>query len=179
MTVNANTYAAHGDVEGLVGDIVEGRIFNPDTTPSLSQVETELDNAAAELNNVLDAAGYVVPVIMANYPTAFAFLKAANAYGAAAVILATVPSNSYNPDEEVEGTGETRATTYGNKFKGALKAIREHRIRAAMREGRLANVYAGSAQDVDGNEKKPIFTRGQDEYPGNLTNVNSSDGEDE
>ena len=181
MAVNANTYAEHADAERLIGDIVEGRIFNPDTTPSLTQVEAELDNAAAELNNALDVAGYVVPVNATDYPHARAFLKGANAYGAAAVLLSTVPSNGYNPDEEVESTGESRANTYGNKFKSALKTIREHRIRAAMREGRLANVYAGSAQDADGNEKNPIFRRGMDEYPGNETNVNfnESDSDDE
>jgi hypothetical protein len=178
MTIGSNTYASVADIERLIGDIVENRKFATDTVPTKSQVETELDNAAAELNNALDAAGYTVPVDSVSYPVARAFMVAANAYGAAAVLLATVPANSYNPDEEVEGTGETRATVYSNKLKSAIKKISEHKLRAGMRENRLANLYAGSALDADGNEKKPIFTRGMDEYPGNTTNV-SSDEEDE
>jgi hypothetical protein len=166
MTVSANTYAEHEDVERLIGDIVPNREFDVDTIPSLTQAESELDNAAADLNRELDQVGYTVPVSEADWPTAYAFLKAANAYGAAAVLLTTVPANSYDPDDEIEQTGETRATTYGNKFKSALKAIRENRIRAGRRVGRLSRIYAGSQADDNGNEKKPIFTRGMDSYPG-------------
>jgi hypothetical protein len=166
MAVDANTYAEHEDVERLIGDIVESRTFTTLTVPTLAQVETELDNAAADLNRELDAAGYTVKVSSTDYPTAYAFLKAANAYGAAAVLLATIPSYGYNPDEEVEAASESRPATYSRKFEAAKKAIREHRIRAAMRKGRLADVFAGSQEDEDGNEKKPIFTRGMDDYPG-------------
>jgi hypothetical protein len=167
MTVGANTYAEHEDVERLIGDLVENRTFTTDTVPSLAQVEEELDNAAADLNRELDAAGYTVPVDATNYPTAYAFLVAANAYGAAAVLLSTVPAEGYEPAEEVEVPGTTRAQTYANKFKHALNAIKDQsRFRAGRRVNRLENVFAGSQEDDDGNEKQPIFTRGMDDYPG-------------
>lgn len=166
MTVEANTYAEHEDVERLIGDIVEDRTFTETTVPSVAQVEAELDNVAADLNRELDQVGYTVPVNETDYPTAYAYLKAANAYGAAAVLLSTVPANTYNPDEEVEQPGETRAGTYGNKLKSALKAIKENRLRAGRRVGRLANLAAGSAVDDEGNTKEPIFTRREDSYPG-------------
>ena len=169
MAVGENTYAEHTDVERLIGDIVEAREFSEETTPSLAQVESELDNVAADINRELDQIGYTVPVSEDNYPTAYLYLTAANAYGAAAVLLVTVPANAYNPAEEVEQPGETRATTYGNKFKAALKAIRENRLRAGRRVGRLANLYAGASEDDSGNEKLPIFTRGEDDYPGRRT----------
>jgi len=166
MTVSANTYAEHEDVERLIGDIVLDRTFDATTVPTLDQVESELDNAAADLNRELDQVGYTVPVVEADYPTAFQFLKAANAYGAAAVLLSTVPSEGFDPVEEVETPGVTRAQTYANKFKSALKAIRENRLRAARRKDRLADVFTGSQEDDEGNEKNPIFTRGMDDYPG-------------
>ena len=166
MTVSANTYAEHEDVERLIGDIVLDRTFDATTVPTLDQVESELDNAAADLNRELDQVGYTVPVVEADYPTAFQFLKAANAYGAAAVLLSTVPSEGFDPVEEVETPGVTRAQTYANKFKSALKAIRENRLRAARRKDRLADVFGGSQEDDEGNEKNPIFTRGMDDYPG-------------
>ena len=166
MTVGANTYAEHEDIERLIGDIVLNRTFDETTVPSLDQVESELDNAAAELNRELDQVGYTVPVVLADWPTAFGFLKAANAYGAAAVLLSTVPSEGYEPTEEVETPGTTRAQTYANKFKSALKTIRESRLRAARRKGRLADAFAGSQEDDQGNEKLPIFKRGEDDYPG-------------
>ena len=166
MTVGANTYAEHEDVERLIGDIVTDRTFTEDTVPSLDQVESELDNAAADLNRELDQVGYTVPVVEADYPTAYAFLKAANAFGAAAVLLSTVPSEGYEPTEEVESPAATRAQTYGNKFKSALKAIKENRLRAGRRTRRLENLAAGSAEDDEGNVKLPIFKRGQGDYPG-------------
>ena len=166
MAVEANTYAEHEDVERLIGDIVEDRTFTETTVPSLAQVETELDNVAADLNRELDQVGYTVPVDETNYATAYKYLVAANAYGAAAVLLSTIPAESYDPTEEVEGTATTRAQTYANKFKSALKAIRENRLRAGRRVGRLANLAAGSAVDDEGNTKDPIFTRHEDSYPG-------------
>lgn len=166
MTVEANTYAGHEDVERLIGDIVEDRTFTEDTVPSLAQVEAELDNAALDLNRELDQVGYTVPVSETDYATAYGFLKAANAYGAAAVLLSTVPANTYDPTDEVEQPGITRAQVYSNKFKSALKAIRENRLRAGRRTRRLANLVAGSAVDDEGNEKEPIFTRFEDTFPG-------------
>ena len=113
MTVGANTYGAVAGIQRLIGDIVESRTFTTGTVPTLAQVETELDNAAAELNNALDQAGFTVPVNATDYPTARAFLKAANEYGAAAVLLSTVPSEGYQPDEEVEDPGDNQG---GNLF---------------------------------------------------------------
>ena len=172
MTVEANTYAEHEDVERLIGDIVLNRIFDETTTPSLAQVESELDNAAADLNRELDQVGYTVPVDETGYPTAYAFLKGANAYGAAAVLLSTIPAEAYNPEEEVEGVAEDRSKTYSIKFNHALKAIRESKLRAGRRKARLADAFAGSQETDDGEEKKPIFTRGMDDYPGRRSLVN-------
>ena len=172
MAVGANTYAEHEDVERLIGDIVSGREFDGTTTPTLVQVEAELDNAAADINRELDQIGYTVPVVLADWPTAYAFLKAANAYGAAAVLLSTIPAEGYNPEDEVETGGEDRSKTYSIKFNHALKAIRENRIRAARRKARLADTFAGSQETDDGEEKLPIFTRGMDDYPGRRALVN-------
>lgn len=172
MTVEANTYAEHEDVERLIGDIVSGREFTADTVPSLAQVETELDNAAADINRELDQVGYTVPVVEADWPTAYAFLKAANAYGAAAVLLSTIPAEAYNPEDEVETGGEDRSKTYSIKFNHALKAIRESKFRAGRRKNRLADAFAGSQETEDGEEKLPIFTRGMDDYPGRRSLVN-------
>jgi len=166
MTVEANTYADHEDVERLIGDIVEDREFTTETTPSLAQVEEELNNAALDLNRELDQVGYTVPVSETDYATAYGFLTAANAYGAAAVLLSTIPANVYDPTEEVEQPGTTRAQVYSNKFKSALKAIKDNRLRAGRRVSRLNNLHAGASEDDEGTEKEPIFTRNEDHYPG-------------
>jgi hypothetical protein len=166
MAVDANTYAAQEDVERLIGDIVESRLFTNNTVPTDDQVEDELDNAAMELNRELDQAGYTVPIDSTDYPTAYGWAKAMNAYGAAAVLLSTIPSEGYESDEDREAPSTTRAQTYGNKFKNALMTIQNHRLRAGMRVERLSRVFSGSQEDDDGNTKLPIFTRGMDRYPG-------------
>jgi hypothetical protein len=166
MAIGDNTYAEAVDVQRLIGDIVESRTFTTGTVPTLAQVEEELDNAASELNVALDDAGYTVPVDETDWPTAYEWIKAANTYGAAAVLLSTIPSDGYEPDEEVESPATTRAQTYGNKFKSALKRIEKNKLRAGRRKDRLADTFAGSQEDDDGNTKAPIFIRGMDDYPG-------------
>ena len=173
MAVDENTYAEKEDIERLIGDIVEDRTLSETTVPSIAQAETELDNAAADLNRELDQIGYTVPISETDFPTAYKYMTAANAYGAAAVLLSMVPSESFEPAEEVEAPGITRAQTYANLFKHALKMIRENKLRAGRRTRRLANLHAGSAEDDDGNTKEPIFTRGEDDYPGRRSLVES------
>lgn len=169
----ARTYAKLEDIERLIGDIATDRHFDTGTVPTAAQVVAELDAAAADLNRELDQVGYTIPVSDIDYPTAWEFLKAANAYGAAAVLLSTIPSEGYSPVEEVETPATTRAQTYANLFNKALKTIREQRLRAGRRKDRLEDMFAGSQEDEDGLTKKPIFTRTQDDYPGRRSLVES------
>ena len=174
MAVDVNTYGTVAGIQRLIGDIVLDRTFSDDTMPTTAQVEAELDNAAMELNRELDQVGYTVPVVEADYPTAFGWMKAMNEYGAAAVLLNIGPADAYESAEDQEGGTPTRAQTYNNRFKGALKAIRENRLRAGRRKNRLADVFSGSQADSDGNEKTAIFKRGMDDYPGRRSLKESS-----
>ena len=166
MTILINTYGTVAGIERLIGDIVPSRTFGVSTVPSTTQAEAELDNVAAEINAELDVQGYTVPVDVTNYPTAYAAAKAANEYGAAARLLSTIPSEAYNPDEEVVDTGESRPQQYEKLLNRFIKRIRGRFLRAGMRQGRLSRVYAGSQADDNGNNKIPLFTRGMDSYPG-------------
>lgn len=171
------SYAVQADIERLIGDIVENRTFGVGTVPTAVQVTAEIDNAAAEIDAALDAAGYTAPVVQADFPVAYAFLKAANAYGAAAVLLGTIPAQAYAPDDEVDTGSENRAKMYNQKFQAALKKIAEYKIRATMRQGRLSRVFTGSQEDADGNTKDPLFVRGMDDYPGVILNGKAVDTE--
>lgn len=166
MAIDANSYGTKAGMERLIGDIVESRTFGAATVPTETQMEAEIDAAAMDLNRELDQAGYTVPVVNADFPTAYGFLKAANEYGAAAVLLSTVPWEGFESAEDAEAPATSRAQTYANKFKNALTAIQDHRLRATMRVERLDRVFSGSQEDDDGNTKLPIFTRGMDRYPG-------------
>jgi hypothetical protein len=178
MSVDANTYAEHEDVERLIGDIVDDREFTTGTVPTLAQVEQELDNVAADLNRELDQVGYTVPVSQTDYETAYNFMKAANAYGAAAVLLALVPAQTYEPVEDTEAPPVDRITMYSRQYQHALKVIKENRLRAGRRKQRTGDLFCGSQEDEDGNEKYAVFTRGMDDYPGRRSLVAGSDDDD-
>ena len=163
MVVDANTYGSVAGVERLVGDLVASRTFGASTVPTITQVELELDAVAADLNRELQAAGYTVKVSLPSDPIPYAFLVAANNYGAAARVLAVLPVGAYNP--EIEDMGTNRAEMYQRHLNHALKMIQEHRLSAAMATGRLARVFSGGQEDEDGYEKLPLFKRGLTDYP--------------
>lgn len=167
MAVDSNTYGTVEGEERLIGDITDNRKFTASTTPSISQVEAELDNAAAEINSRLDGAGYTAPVDSTDYPLAYNFLKSANEYGAAARLLATIPSEVYSDSEDIVEAGPTRIQTYAAMFNRALKQIDQGQIRAERWRDRT--IQMGSRYDDDGNEKLPFFTRDMDNYPGTRT----------
>ena len=160
MPLDANTYGTVAGVERLIGDIVASRTFTISTTPTLAQAEAELDNVAADINSALDVMGYTVKVDSTNYPHAYNFLKAANEYGAAARLLGTIPTEAYDPDEQMTDTGTTRAQMYERYLNQALKRIWDRKLKAGMTTGRFSQMRAG-AQDKD-----PLYRRRMEEYPG-------------
>jgi hypothetical protein len=166
MAVDANTYGTVAGVQRLIGDIVDSRTFSGSTVPTLTQAEAELDAVAMEINAYLDTFGYTVPVVDADWPTAYGYLKAANEYGAAARLLGTIPSHAFDPDEDIVEVGQTRAQMYESYLSRLLKKIEKRQLRAAMWKYPLNTVYSGSRLDSDGNVKLPLFTRTRDEYPG-------------
>lgn len=130
-------YGTKEGIERLIGDIVSGRKFSTSTVPTIVQVEAELTNVAAEIDNALDSMGYTIPVDQVSYSHAYNFLKAANEYGAAARLLATIPTEAYDPDEQMQDIGQTRAQMYERHLKNALKLIWELKIRAGRQYNRF------------------------------------------
>lgn len=144
-------YGTKAGIERLIGDIVPGRKFGHSTVPAIAQVQAELDNVAAEINNALDVMGYIVPVVSAVDPHAYAFLKAANEYGAAGRLLGTIPTEAYDPGEQMEDFGQTRAQMYERHLKNALKLIWEGKLKAARAEALLK---------IRANSVDPLYKRG-------------------
>lgn len=150
-------YGTKAGLERLIGDIVPRRKFSSDTVPSSTQVAAELDNVYLDLNSALDAMGYTVPVDETAYPHAYGFLKAANEYGAAARLLSTIPTEAYNPGEQMTDMGQTRAQMYQVLLNQALKRIWERKLRAAMRKGRFTDIRIGATADA-------YYKRGMNTY---------------
>jgi hypothetical protein len=165
MALDANTYGTVAGVERMIGDIVNSRTFAADTVPTLAECETALDAIASVLNARLDVMGYTMPVDSDDYPAAYGLLAEANNNGAAARLLATIPPQAFDPDEQMEELGTTRSQMYERYLNQVLKQIDERKVRAGMRKGRFFDLRTG-ARDSDGNVKDPLFRRRMDEYPG-------------
>lgn len=165
MPLDPNTYGTVARVETYIGDLVNGRIFTTETVPTLAQIETLLDDAAARLNAVLKRYGYNVPVVIGTDPEAFTWLRAANSAGAAALALNTVPGESLDP--ETPDPIRIRRQGLWADLNAVLKAIRNNELPATRTVTTLVTkAYAGSQKDADGNDTEPIFSRTLTDYPG-------------
>ncbi len=168
MAVDANSYGSEVGIERLIGDMVVGRNFGAATIPTTTQVEAEIDAAAADLNRELDAFGYTVPVASGDDPFAHAFLVTANNYGAAATLLGTLPPSAFNPTVDPEAEVTSRMAMYQHRFNHALKVIREYKLKATMDTSRFGNITAGARTNDDGEVNKPLMKRllhESDRYP--------------
>ena len=168
MAVGANTYGSEVGVERLIGDIVVGRDFGATTTPTVTQVEAELDAVAGEMNNHLKVHGFVVPIDQTDDPEAYDYAAAVNNYGASARLLSTIPPMAFNPEGEKT---TTRAEMYEAYLKRWLKMVEERKMAATTVGGIFSNFFVGASQDDDGNTKLPLMTRDMDTYPSTRTYV--------
>ena len=167
MATSSDSYGNTTGVERLVGDIVQNRAFSTTTIPTLLQVELFIDDIGADLNVSLSANGYVVPTSTANDPIVSRWLEGINNYGAAALVLGSLPMTAIAPGQE--DAGVNRMEMYQAFFNRAITRIDDKKVRSSRSRGRLAAVMSGSQSDTDGERKLPIFTRGADSFPGTRT----------
>lgn len=163
MATSSDSYGTSTGIERLIGDIFVSRAVTSTTVPTLSQVELSIDDMGAELNRELAAAGFQVPVSTTVNPIEARWLESINNYGAAALILGTIPMTAITPGSE--DAGSNRMEMYSSFFNRALASIKDQRFTAARIRGRLGAVFGGSQQDSDGNRKLPIFKRDTDRTP--------------
>ena len=168
MSVDTNTYGTVAAIERLIGDVVASRTFSGSTFPSTTQVEAELDAVAAEINAHLDAHGYTAKISSSSWPFAYNAAAAANNYGAAARLLAVIPSMAYDTEED---RATSRQGMYEGRFRAFLKKIAERQIRAGMRRTHFDNLIAGARLNDDGDTNVPLFTRDTSDYPGSRSLV--------
>lgn len=171
MAVGANTYGTVARVETLVGDLVASRTFTTGTVPTIAQVETFLDDVANEINAYLSMNQYTMPVSATTDAQARGIVTSANCYGAAALVLAMLPTEiSIMPNGQALDIGKSRRSFFESKYKEILKSIIDHKF-PATRSLDALEVFAGSEEDSDGNTKLPIFTRSVTDYPGSRSLV--------
>lgn len=169
MAVDTYTYGEVVGIGRLVGYLpgVEDRLFSEATVPSTTNVELLLDTVATEIQSYLAKNGYPVDpaaTVEADAPRAFAFLRATNEIGAAALLLQTFPYEA-DPDSESR-------PNWDKLYRQRLdliddKALDNLGLTASVSQS--SNLRSGSWKDGDGNVKKPLFERAQFDYPSSRT----------
>ena len=122
-------YGSIAGVQELVGDIVQGRTFTDDTTPSTTTVQSILDSVEAIINVELKQQGYAIPVTSSD-DAAHALLIWANDCGAAARTLSTIPTESFT-NTESEGFGGSRREMLDRELHRTLERIKKRELPAA------------------------------------------------
>ena len=114
-------YAGVAEVTALCPNLT----INADSHPTLDQVLSFCRSRASELDAVLSGRGYATPVVEATSPIAFAWLRAASSYGAAADTEAA--SNPLARSDT--GSAETARLGYLlSRWKEMLLALRDGHV---------------------------------------------------
>lgn len=164
MAVSNNTYGSVLAIERMVGDIVLDRDFTTTSVPTTAQVEQILDDVAADMNRSLLASNYAAPISTGDSINR-SWAVSINNYGAAALVLATIPQHAMTPGQEA--LGAARIQMYQALYDRGITSIEDNKLDAGRnRRSRLGAIYSGSQEDTDGNTKKPSFTRTMTDFPG-------------
>lgn len=157
-----------------------GDLF-PDGLPSTldristEAVERQLDDVAYEMNALLEAYGFTVPINSSTNATAYGYAQIANVAGACVAILNSMPGLAYDPENPDEIAGNRRAA-FAAQYKRFLQMVEERKILAARDVSLTDRFKVGSATDrKTGKEKKPVFTRTAFDYPGSVTRLAADD----
>lgn len=166
MAIDVNAYTTVANIERLIGDLVNSRVFSTTTIPTKVNIEDFINEIADELNGILKANGYTVPVLLVDDVEAYGMLLLANTVGVGALVLTTHPVGSFT-DMEEELVGTTRYQTYAARYKRILQLIQDRRLPATKLFTDSFKAYAGSRTDRDtGETKVSLFTRSKDDFPG-------------
>ena len=158
MAVASYAYGSTDGVLHLLDNVLAGgATFGPTTSPTLLFVEESLNSMAAELNEELQNAYYVVPISSTDI-ISHQLLVHLNNLGAARFVLSTRPGI-------MQGTGgNARLDLYNAEWEAGLRRIREHRFSAQRVTPLASQPVTGSRLDEYGNVREPIFTQDGFDY---------------
>lgn len=165
MAVGEFTYGTTLGVQTKAGWVVPGRDFSDTTTPTTTEVNTLLDQLCSDIHAKLAEAGYPIDTkvdVLANAPRAVAWLEYLNEAGVAAALI-----QQFAIAGDPEAVGNP-AEFWLSRYKDGLKMIAGSFLESMglTRTRDLSAPLVGTwYKDGDGNVKKPLFKRGQFDYP--------------
>lgn len=171
MVVGAFTYGTVARVTSLVGEIVLARTFAGDTIPTDSDIESFLDDTAADIHAVMINQGFTPPSrssIELTLPRLNEYLRATNSVCAAVVALMSMSQEASFPG--TPDGGQTRSQRLQTRCTMMMKRLSDTEYLENSGLSRVRTITdgltVGSRLDADGNVNKPFFKRGMDDYAG-------------
>jgi len=158
-------YTSQAQVTRLIRDLTSGGEFTEASSPTLTDVNAFMQDVANEIDSALKAAGYTTPVTLADSPEAYNYLGVANASGAAALILGSMPGESWAVLQQGV-VANTRRQYLEKRLQDAITRIEGQLLPAEFSDQIQERFIIGSEKDKDGNTKLPFFTRGGFDNPG-------------
>jgi hypothetical protein len=175
MAVSANTYGTLARVHVRLGDLFDDGQASTIDRITAAQIEQILDDVASEMNAMLDAYGYTAPIAVGDDPFAHSWATSANVAGACIRILASLPGESFDPDNPDMLVGG-RIASFQSEYKRFMAAITDGVLKATRSVSRMGRFKVGSATDRrTGLEKKPAFRRDMLDFPGSVVRLAKDD----
>ena len=148
-------YCVIGDIQAKLG-----RTYSASTKPTSTQVTAFITDTFAEINGVLDARGYSVP-IPTTATTATTILKNINVLGAAA--LAEDAGQSVSMAGSISAQAESLRAQYAEKIdllgRGRITLVDATETDYTPAQGDEQTPVGQFNVDDDDEERDPVFTR--------------------
>ena len=157
-------YALQADVSARIPDVPIGGTFTGSTTPTAVQVDAFIDLIEGEINSILISHGYVAPVVLADDPQAFDWVKGAVISRAVVDVLNMKPGAAFDPDNPTPQTD--RKSLFWANWIRILDMITLETFQASRDVNRAETFVVGSAKTSTGDIKDPVFSRGMWDFPG-------------
>lgn len=165
MTIDSYSYGTEAGCEQKAGWVVPGRDFDATSSPTQDEVFNIIDTVASEIHQALAEAGYPIDTktdVTTNAPRAVKWLEQLNEMGAAADIIQNF-AIAGDPEDNSRPSGY-----WSSRYKDGLKKIAGGALdfMGLSRTRDLSSKMVGTwYEDSSGNIKKPLFKRGQFDYP--------------
>lgn len=165
MAIDSYSYGTSAGVTQKAGWVVPDRTFASGSTPSDTEVHNIIDLVASEIHMAMAEAGYPRDTkddVTISAPRAVKWLEQLNEMGAAADIIQNF-GIAGDPENNERPSGYWR-----KRYEDGLKLINGsalERMGLARTKDLSVNMVGTWYKNTDGERKKPLFKRGQFDYP--------------
>lgn len=159
MAIGANSYGDTGEIAALVPRYTDSatKLFDADSTPTLTTIESYVDQVSGILNSYLAQEGFTIPVSQADAKLALDLFVNQEV---AAIAEGINGSGRFGPTAQSKGRGAGRFSVIMDEAKAFIEANKTGFENLGAARSKDTTSYIGY-RDTDnaGNDTFPIFQR--------------------